>query len=136
MRRLTVEIGILRRAAPPREPRGRLRETSGLNHLRKHRERVQIGHRRLPAIGATFIPFSGNLIPTLPAKTQISLWLPLVHKRTEVPMLTGRWFRAEIFRVQPETSSSPDSAAGSEERAIRAAMASYNDALNNGSTDT
>ena len=50
-------------------------------------------------------------------------------------MLTGRWFRTETFRAQPETSSSPDSATGSEERAIRAVMASYNDALNNGSTD-
>jgi uncharacterized protein (TIGR02246 family) len=50
-------------------------------------------------------------------------------------MLTGRWFRTETFRAQPVTSSSPDSATGSEERAIRAVMASYNDALNNGSTD-
>jgi ketosteroid isomerase-like protein len=50
-------------------------------------------------------------------------------------MLTGRWFRTETFRAQPETSSSPDSATDGEERAIRAVMASYHDALNNGSTD-
>jgi uncharacterized protein (TIGR02246 family) len=50
-------------------------------------------------------------------------------------MLTDRWFRIEAFGAQPETSSSPDSATGGEERAIRAVMASYNDALNNGSTD-
>jgi len=50
-------------------------------------------------------------------------------------MLTGRRSRTEIFRAQPESSSSPDSATGSEERAIRAAMASYNNALNSGSTD-
>jgi uncharacterized protein (TIGR02246 family) len=50
-------------------------------------------------------------------------------------MLTDRWFRTESFRAQPETSSSPESATGSEERAIRAVMASYNNALNNGSTD-
>ena len=50
-------------------------------------------------------------------------------------MLTGRWFRTETYCAQREISSSPDSATGSEERAIRAVMASYNDALNNGSTD-
>jgi uncharacterized protein (TIGR02246 family) len=50
-------------------------------------------------------------------------------------MLTGRWFRTETYSAQREASSSPDSATGSEERAIRAVMASYNDALNNGSTD-
>ena len=50
-------------------------------------------------------------------------------------MQTGRWFRTEIFRAQPETSSSPDSATRSEEGAIRAVMASYNGALNNGSTE-
>jgi uncharacterized protein (TIGR02246 family) len=50
-------------------------------------------------------------------------------------MLTDRWFRIETFGAQPETSSSSDSATGGEERAIRAVMASYNDALNNGSTD-
>jgi uncharacterized protein (TIGR02246 family) len=50
-------------------------------------------------------------------------------------MLTRRWFRTEIFRAQPETASSPDSATGNEERAIRAVMASYNNALNSGSTD-
>jgi uncharacterized protein (TIGR02246 family) len=50
-------------------------------------------------------------------------------------MMTGRWFRTETYRAQPESSSSSDSATGSEERAIRAVMARYNDALNNGSTD-
>lgn len=50
-------------------------------------------------------------------------------------MLTDRWFRTETFGAQLETSSSSDSATGGEERAIRAVMASYNDALNNGSTD-
>jgi uncharacterized protein (TIGR02246 family) len=50
-------------------------------------------------------------------------------------MLTGRWLRTETFRAQPESLSSSDSATSSEERAIRAVMASYNDALNNGSTD-
>jgi uncharacterized protein (TIGR02246 family) len=49
-------------------------------------------------------------------------------------MLTDRWFRTETFGAQPESSFS-DSATGGEERAIRAAMALYNDALNNGSTD-
>jgi len=50
-------------------------------------------------------------------------------------MPTGRWSRIETFRAQPESSSSSDSATASEERAIRAVMARYNDALNNGSTD-
>jgi uncharacterized protein (TIGR02246 family) len=50
-------------------------------------------------------------------------------------MLTGGWLRTETFRAQSESSSSSDSTTGSEERAIRAVMASYNDALNNGSTD-
>jgi uncharacterized protein (TIGR02246 family) len=50
-------------------------------------------------------------------------------------MLTDRWFRTETFGAQPETSSSSDSATSGEERAIRAAMELYNDALNNGSTD-
>jgi uncharacterized protein (TIGR02246 family) len=50
-------------------------------------------------------------------------------------MLTDRWFGTETFRAQPESSSSADSATGNEERAIRAVMASYNDALNTGSTD-
>jgi uncharacterized protein (TIGR02246 family) len=49
-------------------------------------------------------------------------------------MLTDRWFGSETFGAQQESSSS-DSATGSEERAIRAVMALYNDALNNGSTD-
>ena len=50
-------------------------------------------------------------------------------------MLLDRWFRTETFGAQPETSSSSDSATDREKRAIRAVMASYNDALNNGSTD-
>jgi uncharacterized protein (TIGR02246 family) len=49
-------------------------------------------------------------------------------------MLTDRWFRTETFGAQQESSSS-DSATGSEERAIRAVMALYNDALNKGSSD-
>ena len=43
--------------------------------------------------------------------------------------------RPEAVRAQPETSSLRDSATAGEERAIRAVMTSYNDALNNGSTD-
>jgi uncharacterized protein (TIGR02246 family) len=50
-------------------------------------------------------------------------------------MLTDRWFRIETFRAPPETSSSSDSGSGRDERAIGAVMASYNDALNSGSTD-
>jgi ketosteroid isomerase-like protein len=50
-------------------------------------------------------------------------------------MQTGRSFRTETLRAQPETSSSPDTAIDSEEPAIRAVMALCNDALNNGSTD-
>jgi uncharacterized protein (TIGR02246 family) len=49
-------------------------------------------------------------------------------------MMTDRWFRTESFHAQPGSSSS-DSARGGEERAIRAAMALYNDALNSGSTE-
>ncbi|MBV8795710.1 MAG: SgcJ/EcaC family oxidoreductase [Hyphomicrobiales bacterium] len=50
-------------------------------------------------------------------------------------MLTDRWFQIDTHSARPESSSSSDSSMGSEERAIRAVMASYNDALNSGSTD-
>jgi uncharacterized protein (TIGR02246 family) len=49
-------------------------------------------------------------------------------------MLAGGWFRSGTLRAQPETSSFSGSA-GADEVAIRAVMASYNDALNSGSTD-
>lgn len=50
-------------------------------------------------------------------------------------MLTSGLSGSEAFHAQPETASVGGNATASEERAIRAAMASYNDALNNGSTD-
>ena len=50
-------------------------------------------------------------------------------------MLTSGLSGSEAFHAQPETASVGCNATASEERAIRAAMASYNDALNNGSTD-
>jgi uncharacterized protein (TIGR02246 family) len=49
-------------------------------------------------------------------------------------MLAER-LRTETYRAQPESSSPSDTGTGAEERAIRAVMALYNDALNNGSTD-
>ena len=50
-------------------------------------------------------------------------------------MLAGVWSRPAPHRATPETSSSPDGAKVNEENAIRAVMASYNKALNDGSTD-
>jgi uncharacterized protein (TIGR02246 family) len=50
-------------------------------------------------------------------------------------MLAGVWSRPAPHRAPPETSSSPDGAQANEENAIRAVMASYNKALNDGSTD-
>jgi uncharacterized protein (TIGR02246 family) len=50
-------------------------------------------------------------------------------------MLADRWCRPAKFRAQPETSSFNASEATTDERAIRTLMASYNNALNNGSTD-
>jgi uncharacterized protein (TIGR02246 family) len=50
-------------------------------------------------------------------------------------MLGGSWFRSEAARARPETSSFAGSVTAKEESAIRAVMASYNDALNDGSTD-
>jgi uncharacterized protein (TIGR02246 family) len=50
-------------------------------------------------------------------------------------MLTSGLSGSEAFHAQPGTASVGGNATASEERAIRAAMASYNDALNNGSTD-
>lgn len=49
-------------------------------------------------------------------------------------MLAGSWFRSEA-RAHAETSSFSSGATTNEERAIRSVMASYNDALNDGSTD-
>jgi uncharacterized protein (TIGR02246 family) len=50
-------------------------------------------------------------------------------------MLEGRWSRSEPVRAHPETSSALGNAIANEEATIRAVMASYNDALNMGSTD-
>jgi uncharacterized protein (TIGR02246 family) len=49
-------------------------------------------------------------------------------------MLTGGLFRSETFRAHPKTASFSGNA-DADEVAIRAVMASYNDALNMGSTD-
>lgn len=50
-------------------------------------------------------------------------------------MLGGEWSRSQPVHARPETSSSHNGATANEESAIRAVMASYNDALNNDSTD-
>jgi uncharacterized protein (TIGR02246 family) len=50
-------------------------------------------------------------------------------------MLAGGRSRSEPVRAHHDTSSSLGSAAAKEESEIRAVMASYNDALNMGSTD-
>jgi uncharacterized protein (TIGR02246 family) len=50
-------------------------------------------------------------------------------------MLAGERFRSEATLARAETSSFSGSAIATEEDAIRAVMASYNDALNMGSTD-
>jgi uncharacterized protein (TIGR02246 family) len=50
-------------------------------------------------------------------------------------MLACQWSRPQPVRAMPETTSASGPATGDEERAIRAAMASYNEALNKGSTD-
>ena len=50
-------------------------------------------------------------------------------------MLAGGLFRSERARAPAETSSFNSSATANEESAIRGVMASYNDALNMGSTD-
>jgi uncharacterized protein (TIGR02246 family) len=52
----------------------------------------------------------------------------------EVSMLAGSSFRPEA-RAHAETSSFSSGATANEQRAIRAVMASYNGALNDGSTD-
>ena len=49
-------------------------------------------------------------------------------------MLADGWSQPELVRAMPEASSSAGAATAGEESAIRAVMASYNDALNKGST--
>ncbi len=50
-------------------------------------------------------------------------------------MLAGGWVLSEAARAHAETSSFSGSAMACEESTIRAVMASYSDALNNGSSD-
>ena len=50
-------------------------------------------------------------------------------------MTTGRWAKSKTPRSPPETSSFSGAATANAERAISAAMVSYNDVLNMGSID-
>jgi uncharacterized protein (TIGR02246 family) len=50
-------------------------------------------------------------------------------------MLAGQWSRSEPVRAHPETFSFAGGSAADEENAIRAVLASYNDALNDRSSD-